>query len=251
MTQFKKCKIIALTTEKSSQIQRKNAFFPSSGLTKADIASIPKEGTLYFYRQPFKYENNKFWKSVFLYILSDEEIKEGDIYVIFNQKGEIHSWHKADSFITNEWKLKPYSNYCKKVIATTDPSLTIDIENYTEGTVTHASYRKPLPRPSDSFIKKYCELGGIDEVLVEYYEDGYKLKETEWGGWKKDLDNYQLFLKVAPDNTITIRSVNDSWSREEVINKIKKFNDEAMLIAGIASKVLNNDSLDKWIEENL
>ena len=27
-----------------------------------------------------------------------------------------------------------------------------------------------LPRLSNEFIKKYCELGGIDQVLVEYQE---------------------------------------------------------------------------------
>lgn len=103
-----------------------------------------------------------------LYILSDDEIMIGDYY---------HAIGLIIKYIAGEEK---YKRYCPKVISATDSSLN-------------------LPRPSDSFIKKYCELGGIDEVLVEYngYNDLYILKK----------EDFKYTLKIAPDNTITIKPV--------------------------------------------
>jgi hypothetical protein len=68
-----------------------------------------------------------------IYINSDEEIKEGDYYIGFivnpkdfkgnNIPNEIV---KADLNKTNEFLVKPFSNYCKKIILTTDPDLIAD-----------------------------------------------------------------------------------------------------------------------------
>ena len=181
-----------------------------------------------------------------LYFLSDEEIKEGDWYIAFGNSGIslLQCYKVKDGFLvatdTEKYSFDTYK--CKKIIATTDPSLVIsEFSHYSQDLMKVAVYKnRSLPRPSDSFIKKYCELGGIDEVLVEYEE---VKSEYNYPGWFR--------LKEAPDNTITIKPIKNSWNKEEVINKIKKFNDEAMLIAGIVTKVLNQDSLDKWIEENL
>jgi len=127
-----------------------------------------------------------------------------------------------------------------KIIASTDPSLS-------------------LPSPSTAFIEKYCELGGIDEVMVEYYEhtvtfidppNGYlygfpkvipdKLKDTEdiaikLGYPKEVADKYNgnfdcwywdqttKLLKVSSDNTITIKPVKDHYTRAEVFELLKQF----------------------------
>ena len=58
-------------------------------------------------------------------------------------------------------------------------------------------------------------------------------------------ENYRL--KVDSNNTITIKKVKDSYSREEVINLLYKYND------GIIDRYsqLTNKDLDKWIKENL
>jgi len=89
---------------------------------------------------------------------------------------------------------------CDKIIASTDPSLN-------------------LPRPSDSFIKKYCELGGFDNVMVEYeqvYED-----QLEGGVFVPRSAGYRL--KVAPDNTISIKGVKNMWNREDIKKLVMKF----------------------------
>ena len=105
-----------------------------------------------------------------LYILSDDEIKEGDWYLL-----DDNTINKASANLR-------YKNHEKKIIASTDSSLK-------------------LPRPSNEFNKKYCEEGGINEVLVEYMD--YKLN-----------NEIQEVLKVAPDNTITIYPIKETFSKE-------------------------------------
>ena len=138
-----------------------------------------------------------------LYFLSDDEIKERDIVKIPCGIGRVKELHyklgndnpsyivedliilslrygqKENEFQTNSFRFEDV----KKIIASTDESLK-------------------LPRPSNEFIKKYCELGGIDEVLVEYkcsYEDC-----NMFGCHKYEGCHLIQQLKVAPDNTISI-----------------------------------------------
>lgn len=138
-----------------------------------------------------------------LYILSDEEIKEGDWYIGERNTGpqllqckEI----KEGMVIPTESSKYPYNiGECKKVIATTDSSLTQLVQTL-HG---KAFVSKELPRPSDAFVQKLveeCNKGNvITEVLVEY-------EGIEW------LDRpLEYFIKTAPDNTITIKPVEKTW----------------------------------------
>ena len=94
-------------------------------------------------------------------------------------------------------------------------------------------------KPSDSFISKYIEEynkgNQITDVLVEY----------KWNGGR--AGDYKMIPKIDSDNTITIKKVKDSYSREEVINLLYKYND------GIIDRYsqLTNKDLNKWIKENL
>lgn len=187
--------------------------------------------------------NNKLWfnkyeekDKQFLYsiIKPTGNFKQQHIYILSNEKIKTNIWGK---YPVGTWfystirgdvsqlqpKEKGYDPSGWIVISSTDKSLG-------------------LPRPSDSFIKKYCELGGIDEVMVEYYLDGYKLKETEWGGWVIDQNSGIPFIKIGADNNIFIKMVKDNWNREEVINLLQ----QARLFAPSDISAFN-----KWIEENI
>lgn len=120
-----------------------------------------------------------------LYFLSDDEIKEDWIYDSnFNKITK----HKGES-------ITYLKNYCKKIISSTDESLKISKPfNSNWGGLGHSLVS--LPRPSKEFLKKFCELGGIDKCLVEYvYFTNHKDYKLVYSDYK---------LKVAPDNTITI-----------------------------------------------
>lgn len=150
-----------------------------------------------------------------LYFLSNDEIRLNDWYYTGARTSE-YGIHQANTerlvHIARDAQADK-SIICKKVIVSTDESLG-------------------LPRPSDDFLKKYCELGGIDKVLVEYdtfkrvessdnyLDDVIILNDTfKYKVIDKDED-FNLFpiLKVSPDNTITIKpfKVKDSWNREEL-----------------------------------
>lgn len=170
-------------------------------------------------------------------------------------------------------------SYCRKIIATTDKSLIIGKEH--DDTVPYPKRKNIyLPQPTQAFIKQYYELGGIDEVLVEYHNRfttnqglGYqqygiydidkiinnkvygKLNETG-NPFNQDLtipfdldilkqEGNQFGIKVDSHNIITIHPIKDSWSREEVIEIIKKYALEQHIITPHSS-MLNN-----WIKENL
>ena len=189
-----------------------------------------------------------------LYILSSEEIKEGEYYYDVRRnnigKRESHSG-----------SLNNY-NYYKKIIATTDESLEIackvechdcngkgeqimpykdngEVCSRCSGTGLEDN-EKPFLRPSDDFLKAFVKAQGkIDKVLVEY---------VDWCDYdnKIGLDKPDLRLKVTPDNTITIKPIQEekvSWNKEEIIQ---------LIVNTIYYGVDTNGNLsDKWIEQNL
>jgi len=194
-----------------------------------------------------------------LYILSDEEIKEGDwIY---------HTLDDKPIKATDEWFINGIKNLkkdlertrehgYKKVIATTDKSLEENI-GWIRIKKEKREIFQPLPQPSQSFIKKfvteYNKGNIIEEIMVEYN----CLTSVKFG--IMDLSSYDLIknrgdslciedkLKVSSDNTITIKKIKDSWSRDEVSAKIheavKAWNYERLDDGAL--------DLDKWIKENL
>ena len=180
-----------------------------------------------------------------LYILSDEEIKEEDWFI---RNKEIHQCYISNSaevgFKTNKNSvycgIDTFWNkiYCKKIIATTNSELTKQVWSSDGKTIMAESN---LPRPSEDFIKSYCEKP-IDKILVEYIDNG----SEEWMG---DDENGEPFwnerweLKVNPDNTINTKSIKDSWNREEVRTLFDRYNE---FIAHHDIEEWND-----WIEQNL
>lgn len=109
------------------------------------------------------------------------------------------------------------SNKLLKVIATTNENLN-------------------LPRPSNEFIIKFCKnKGNISDILVEYEtlkrvesSTNYELDDiiNEDGEKIISIDRSEFFqlttLKVAKDNTITIRKIESEFTREEVLTLLKQ-----------------------------
>lgn len=170
-----------------------------------------------------------------LYILSNEEIKEGDWY-----------YDRINNIVDNNFYLNQNGN--KKIIAATDPELIINIKikGHTDGTNYY------LPKISQDFIeayiKAYNEDNIIKEVMVEYEDNG----SEEWIG---DNENGQPFwnekieLKLRPDNTIIINRIKEKkYTREEVINLIKNSWTEGAIYGDWN---LNSFYLEKFTKENI
>ena len=212
-----------------------------------------------------------------LYILSNEEIKEGD-WFLSNLNEILKCTKKEDKFIWYERLTvpkvseiaQPFSIHInlkpKKIIATTDKSLNPKLYKDNEENAGFGGYYiwkngvvgKPqylskenynkfcLPQPSQSFIQKFVEEYNkgnvITEVMIEY--ETYFNHAPRGGSHEEPL--WDIYLKINPkDNTITIRKIKDSWTREEVVKLINKISEE------VDFESATQKTIDKWIEENL
>ena len=192
-----------------------------------------------------------------LYITSDEEIKEGDWFI---KDDELHLWQGA---IPEYHKLNAY-----KIIATTNTALKV--HHFYKGVFKDLEYSLPLISQQfiQYYIEKYNEGNVITEVEVEYEDLTEQLQESvdnlrdncleDFDNEEEspyyhlleqaiiELGNYSSKIKVNPDNTINIKPIKNSWSREEVIKLIEKFNDNIEYVYNYGEEALN-----EWIEENL
>lgn len=184
---YEKCKVVMLPTEKAT-IGTIMKYIQIAPFHDSEIDG--HLGTLVQNKNRNVTKSNNYWQAQHLYILSDEEIKEKFEGYCIDDEG----------FIRNGMSDLHTLSLSKKIIASTDQSLG-------------------LPRPSDSFIKKYCELGGIDEVLVEYEDKGkWGHKQYEDGTIDANVYYSDYKLKVTPDNTIKIKPVKDTLTKEDIEN---------------------------------
>lgn len=119
-----------------------------------------------------------------IYILSDEEVKKGDWILT----GPLSIPMKVTTKTIDKG-----TNGFIKIIATTNKSIREIVTDKSGET----SY--PYPTVSSEFIKKFCEFGGMDEVMVEYEKYCTHLPCYDY---PEGLFDYKL--KVMPDNTINI-----------------------------------------------
>lgn len=140
-----------------------------------------------------------------LYIISDEQIKEGDWYI--NRFNQIHQASDINLTSQEEW------NTCKKIVATTDNlQLNQDLTKcVADLVIENKVFLSQLP---DSFIsvyiKAYNEGKPITEIDLEMeqkyhirgnneYKDYLTRKEEKHCEWKKITR-----IKTREDNTVIV-----------------------------------------------
>jgi hypothetical protein len=184
-----KCKVVMLATNKiqANGIQIiKNTGRLRLPITGAELRRIVN--------------NNTNWKPQHLYLISNEEIKDGDYCVCVKKFGVLFTdgtEHKFNQLIKVEHEAYYQVNKTdyKKVIATTDTTLN-------------------LPLIPQSFIEKYVEVNDkIDEVMVET-----ELIESDKFWFKQFPDSVHdkhYKVKTRKDNTVIISKVKDIWNYDE------------------------------------
>ncbi len=245
MEQFKRAQVIILSTNNNSDLElhtKRNKLY-SKQLHNTNFDYNKMLSVLDWYKQH-------------LYIISDDEIKEGNWCIMLDDLGNIFS-------IPQQWKsVGTLNKNLRKIIATTDLSL---INN--DKTLNGKWQNRQLPQPSQQFIEKYIEEYNkgniITNVLVEYDN----LVEDVFGNQHlQTINDGELYLntttlissnlKINPkDNTITIKKLKDSWNREEVIQLLKAvlYTNNITLYRypdNSVSEIDKNDLKD-WIKENL
>ena len=178
---------------------------------------------------------DELYKPQHLYITSDEEIN--NCWILNPNKPELSPMHchTTSGLIQG----------CRKIIASSDKSLG-------------------LPQIPQSFVKEFCEKGGIDKVMVEYdVLSSTKAVLINFGSNDpiKDLSEstpFETKLKLIA-NTIIITPIEEKmYSREEVISKIREFSewaDNHIDHDGIMNACCSIGGADwdeeEWIKENL
>lgn len=183
-----------------------------------------------------------------LYILNDERFKENEyisdgIEVI-----------KATSKLVEAQTLHNRREW-KKIIATTNNNISINLGKEKWVAPTNSKndmvYTRlcPFPNLPFLFIQYYIEQYNLGNVITEV-EVEYELSEmgavvVELGAKKEDI----ISLKLNPDNTINIKPLKDSWTREEV----KKLCMDALMHGynGLPRDLTPVQGMNKWIENNL
>lgn len=162
-------------------------------------------------RCDFPSKNDNFYH---LYIISSEEIKEGDWYM-YCHFGEwiISNSRETLKNETNTLENLNKDDYFKKIIATTDKSLTKGMYCVSTG-----KYQESLPQPSQSFIEKFVDEYNkgniITEVMVEYEEPYKNLVGSMVGsniGHFILTEENKYRIKINPNNTINIKPIKDNW----------------------------------------
>lgn len=211
----KKCKVVMLATEEKVDIGAPNWWL--QGQKKLIINNLISN----------------------LYITSDDEIKDGDYCMSIDINSKLHKPFKCvnkEAFINPEFLNSVDAKDVKKIIATTDTSLT---------PLFCKTQTKNIPQIPQSFINQYIESYNngnvITEVMVEYEENHlYPM-----------VQNNNLKLGINPDNTINIKPIKDNYSREEVIILLQNVIKDSYSYELEEHHGGDYRNLKKWIEENL
>lgn len=191
------------------------------------LASNQEVNSLYGYKDKsllFNYNKDgynkleaekEFTQHFHLYIINDDVIKEGWIIGLDDKP----------HYVTESGK------YPKVILVTTNKEL-----GFGDGT----GYFEHLPQIPQSFIEQYIteyNKGNIiSDVLVECYP-------KEWC----ELNELLNPIKINQDNNINIKTVKDSFSREEVESLLFNLAE----YYGMTSTKSEIDDFNTWIKQNL
>jgi hypothetical protein len=142
-------------------------------------------------------EKSHTWRPQHLYILSNDEIKEGDWHYHRDAAGDKHILLKGRDF-------EPNMKFCSKIIATTDPKLKVKVGLHSmDGTITEVS--RSLPQIPQSLIEYYAK-HQPEEVELEY--EWIKRRRNQY----KEDRKYELKIQnnevvwVEPEEKVCINS---------------------------------------------
>lgn len=161
-----------------------------------------------------------------LYVLSDDEISGGDWFYNLLTK----TIEQATDWI--------YVSNCKKIIATTDTTITNDYS--TSGVLF-------VPQIHQAFIELYAEQYDKGNIITEVDVE-YEVKAST-DSLVPEIWNE---LKINLDNTINISLIKDSWNRDELPNLIINICRRYQTFKGYNALDFQSDKseLVKFIKEN-
>jgi len=150
-------------------------------------------------------QNDAYTENQHLYILSDEEIKEGDYAIDLTEDLGL----KNDIFKVDKATLKFANQECKKIIATTDDSLSEQIMYYPDGTIIGnvESYKILLQIPQyfiEHFINEYNKGNVLSKVLIGVEENVVDTKFNIHLNEQENITEWQIELNQNSEISILV-----------------------------------------------
>lgn len=229
-----------------------------------------------YYKNVLSLNNTKYDKSLELFRTIDgiKVPNPQHLYAISDEKPKVGDWFLHDNKLFNDFKcslspnttmfvrvypLKDYGERydevyikdCKKVIITTDDSLTYiehdDTVPYPKGKqITVPTFTNDF---LDTYIKKYNDGEVLEFVEVEYNDDW---NEQLISAYPNNAELYQPRLKVNPDNTVDVSLVGDKlYTKEEVIKFAEKYAQKFNIDFKKVGEIEYNSEDLNWIKQNL
>lgn len=163
-----------------------------------------------------------------LYIISDEEIKEGDYYIL-----------RPESKIKQSWNTLPINpREWVKIEASTDKQLSEDYKRYEP---------HHLPQIDESFIQEYIKAYNegkpITEVDLEMVNPFHQNDDLT----QKEIEK-MWFIKTNPDNTVIIHKSNEL---DKILKNANPLNKEIVELEYQISQMYTKDDVIKLIESKI
>jgi len=215
----KKHQVVMLPTEKES-----NLF-------------LIKNNNMLIFDKDYHNTIEEIWfQDVYLYILSDEEIKEGTpTWVIDTREGMNNFIHQITQNIDG----------CKKIIATTNPELARIFGEVYPITGESKLYIPSIPTDFiQDYVKAYNEGKPIKEVMLEY-------KSIKQNGYAPNIEGaYIDVLKLRDDNTVIITHFADekTYTEQDMKKAFEAGQDQMIYFTG-QGWIRNGDFTD-WFDKN-
>ncbi len=175
----------------------------------------------------------------FLYICSNEEIKQGDwFYTSFEGKDYVHQCsgspdRRPDRLLSQNGNYQFTKSNCKKIIASTDKSLG-------------------LPSIPQSFIQlyidKYNKGEKLEKCMVEYgfIED----KDPRIRGYYTAEDEANLILKLNGNEIIISEYKEKLYTKEEIKQSaVKHLYNKAY--SAVGGSVVSLKDIDEWLKQHI
>lgn len=203
------------------------------------LLGLSKFGRLISYDTKYvNLDNDVYNAKQHLYIINDDIIKVNDWYLATDKIEQCFSKEEANDLTSN----------CKKIIATTNKSLQIKSNHLVKD---RYALLESLPQIPQSFIEQYITEYNqgkiISDVLVEYDEEELYTRDIPRAGLKPENRDMWYSLKINQNYGINIKTVKDSFSREDV--EVLLFNLAEHY--GMTSAKSEIDDFNIWISENL
>lgn len=218
--------------------------------TKVSITKMPQTGKLVMHAAggEFRHYLSMGFKPQHLYFTSDEEVKEGDWYVAFEDNRICRRFKTGigDLKMANEARVE---GKIAKIIATTDPDLRIPEQQDSGNT-----WWNNIPLIPTDFIEVYVRgQGKITEVMLEYEEVNHVFTNAGSSAELIALEGLHTTvlkwekLKLRSNGTVIISKVKEKvYTRTEMFESIK----QAIIQSKESHSYMDVHELEKWFDKH-